>query len=65
MSTKWTKHCQKCHNFVPDDHTLCDFHLLEKHGLAWEGIYVEGWNKLFPEDVVLAALRAVERRDDH
>lgn len=63
---KYTKHCQKCHNFVPDDHALCDFHLLEKHGLAWEGVCLEGWDTtLYPEDVVLAALRAAERCHDH
>lgn len=58
------KHCAKCSNFIPDDHALCDFHLREKYNLQWEGVYLEGWDRLYPEDVVLAALRAVERSHD-
>ena len=61
METKRTKHCQKCHNFVPDDHVLCDFHLREKYGLLGEAIM----DRLYPEDAVLAALRAAERCHDH
>ncbi len=65
---KWTKHCQKCHNFIPDDHTLCDFHLREKYGLLDKGTHdtSDRWDafRLYPEDAVLAALRAAEKRHD-
>lgn len=55
----WTKHCQKCHKFVPDDHALCDFHLREKYGLLDKTIYSL---RLYPEDAVLVSLRDAEKR---
>lgn len=62
---KRTKRCQKCLNWIPDEYTLCNFHLREKHGLLGEAITPDPYfDRLYPEDVVLAALRAAERGHD-
>ena len=61
---KWTKRCQKCLNWIPDEHTLCNFHLREKYNLVGEAIIGADhrWRySLYTEDVVLAALRAAEQ----
>ena len=62
---KWTKHCQKCHSTIPDDHVLCDFHLREKYGLLEKGVFFYSRGTLYPKDVVLAALRTAEQCHDH
>lgn len=56
----WAKQCraENCHNYIPDNWELCDFHLRERYGLLGEAVTDNSYfDRLYPEDIVLEALR--------
>lgn len=67
---KWTKQCQQegCFKYIPDEHILCDYHLLEKYELLSEAKYDtadrRGYERLIPADAVLRVLREAEQGED-
>lgn len=69
MTEVWTKQCRwkDCHNYIPDNWELCNFHLREKYNLLDKGVYspTDCWSefRLYPEDVVYEALRRAEAND--